>query len=99
MWLKYKIDIGIDCILPFVGLIFIIGIIGFSCYRIKKEKKENREQDALEMKFFEASCSPILFLKEEYIRKDIRKLTCASKNGKQNEIYVNLKEMNNNEQN
>jgi len=90
MWLKYKIDIGIDCILPFVGLIFIIGIIGFSCYRIKKE---NREQDALEIKFFEAKCFPNLFLEEEYIRQDIRKLTCSTKDGKQNEIYVDLKEM------
>ena len=93
MWFKSKIDTGIDCVLPFAGLIFIACIVGFSCYGIKKENQKNREQDALEIKFFEAKCFPNLFLEEECIRQDILKLTCVSKDGKQNEIYVDLKEM------
>lgn len=40
-----------------------------------------------------ALCFPNLFLEGKYIRQGIRKLTCACKDGKQNEIYVDLKEM------
>ena len=72
--------------------IFVVGLLGRSCYSCNKRQNQNdivREQrNKFFTSFMETKCSPGFYIEVKNVRDDIFRLTCSLENGKENEIVV-----------